>query len=77
MTGATEKGEAKAASRMSLGRTSFDKREFLLLEMVVDLAADPAADAGVTGDLNTLTCAASGGGGDNAECFGGKAIGND
>lgn len=62
---------------MSLARTSFDKREFLLPEMLVDLKADPDADAGVIGDLNTLKWAASGGGGENFECLLGDAIGDD
>jgi hypothetical protein len=54
---------------MSLARTSFDKREFLRLEMDVDLKADPDADAGVMGDLNTLACAASGVEGEDVECL--------
>jgi hypothetical protein len=50
---------SELASRRSLGRTSFDKREFLLPERA-DLACDHFADAGVIGDLNTLLCGSSG-----------------
>jgi hypothetical protein len=51
------------ASEMSLGCTSFDKMEFL---RAVDRAADHVAEAGVTGDLNTVLCEASDRGEENA-----------
>ena len=76
VTGVAEKGEPKGAPWQSRERTSFDKREFLL-KMVIDLKADPVADAGVRGDLNTLTWAASGRGGENAERFEGKEMEDD
>jgi hypothetical protein len=60
LTEETVEGDASdVASGRSLGRTSFDKREFLLPEMA-DLACDHLAEAGVIGDLNTLFCGSSG-----------------
>jgi hypothetical protein len=58
--GEVETGVAGIDDSMSLGCTSFDKRELRLLETVFDLEADHVADAGVTGDVDTFTCAGFG-----------------
>lgn len=58
MTGV--EGEASGVeSGISLGRTTFDRREFLRLANAADLEPDHFADAGVIGDLNTLLCESS------------------
>lgn len=58
---------SKATSGRSLRRSSFDRSEFLRCENTGCLGADHFADAGVTGDLNTLLCALPGRGDDDVE----------
>lgn len=49
-------GESKPVSAISLGRTSFERREFRRPANVLDLDADHLTEAGVDGVLNTFVC---------------------
>jgi hypothetical protein len=71
-------GEASGVvSWMSLGRTSFDRREFLRPANTADRGPDHFAEAGVTGDLNTLLCESSDRGDGNGGVRGDSAIKDD